>query len=100
MSIKDRNARVENRRRIVTEDSKTMDATYGRNATQGVPEEWGDLPPVRGHGGTGVVFPMPGAGDDVADDAPPTCNATTKAGYPCQAHPLQGKGLCIGHSRQ
>jgi hypothetical protein len=100
LSIKDRNARVENRKKIVDENSVTIEETRGQSATKGViPESIGrGIPGPNPVGATsGVAFPMPGMGDGVR--AAPTCSGTTKKGAACKAHPIVGGPFCVGHAR-
>ena len=103
MSIKDRNARVENRRFIAGNDPQTVERAMGANAVRGVPAESvaGGVPgPVPQNATKGVAFPMPGMGDSPPrKPAPRKCAATTKKGEACKAHPVSGEELCIGHSR-
>lgn len=104
MSIKDRNARVENRCIIVDENSKTIEETFGQSATKGVVPEsiGGGVPGPDPVGATaGMAYPMPGAADGPQSiPAAPQCGAITKKGVACKAHPIIGEPLCIGHSRQ
>jgi hypothetical protein len=104
LSIKDRNARVENRRMIVDENSKTIEETRGMEAHRGViPETIGrGVPgPKRVSATLGMAFPMPGAADGPQSvPTPPQCGAVTKKGVACKAHPIIGEPLCVGHSRQ
>lgn len=100
--IKDRNARIENRKRIITEDSKTMEETYGVQATKGVIAEsvgHGVPGPPRVGATKGVPYHMPAPTMTVPVSEPRACIAITKAGHACKAHPLQGGSLCIGHVR-
>ncbi len=100
MSIKDRNARVENRKYIVGNTPTTMEETKGASAQHGVPAESvaGGVPkPQPAPASRGMAFPMPGAAD--GPRSKPKCDATTKKGEACKAHPVSGEKLCIGHSR-
>ncbi len=103
MSIKDRNARVQNRNWILGEDPKTMEEAKGANAVRGVPAESvaGGVPgriPVGATGGVRSLMPGPA---DYAPKTPtaPVCSGTTKKGEACKAHPMKGNPFCIGHSR-
>ncbi len=101
--IKDRNARVENRKYIVGNTPTTMEETKGASAQRGVLAESvaGGVPKPRpAPAARGMAFPMPGAADDVpSKPVARKCDATTKKGEDCKAHPVSGEKLCIGHSR-
>ena len=96
MSIKDRNAKVENRKFI--DSTQTAETTRGVSATKGVPEEsvFGGVRQVQANS-----FSMPGAGDDILrEPVKSVCTGITKKGLACTASPIRGEDLCIGHSRQ
>jgi hypothetical protein len=104
LSIKDRNARVENRNWILGEDPKTIEEARGVSSVRGVLAESvaGGVPGRPTVGATaGRAFPMPGSADDAPKaPTPPACSGTTKKGETCKAHPMRGNPFCIGHSRQ
>ncbi len=101
--MKDRNARVENRKYIIGDSPTTMEETKGVSAHRGVLAESvaGGVPKPRpAPAARGMAFPMPGAADDdPSKPEPRQCAATTKKGEDCKAHPVSGEELCIGHSR-
>ena len=103
MSIKDRNAKVENRKRITgvvagtrdDEEPATMEGFRGQlPVIKGIPD------PNSVRVGPGIAYPMPGSGDDIPILAKPVCAGITKKGAACKASPIRGEELCVGHSRQ
>ena len=100
--MKDRNARIENRKWIQGEIPTTLEESLGVRAEAGVPAEsvtGGVAVDNRPSATRGVPSPMPGPADDPNWDPTPKCAAITKAGNPCKAHPVKGTPTCIGHSR-
>jgi len=56
------------------------------------------VPTYQGRGQFGV--PIPGTGKQRKAESPkPKCSYITKKGEPCQAAPIRGKDVCIGHKR-
>lgn len=102
MSLKDRNARVENNRNrlapVLKETLVDINVLRGmvpaESVRGAVPKDRGvDANELRGM----VAVAWPSAADDPTP--PSSCSAITKKGAPCKAKPVKGERLCIGHSR-
>ena len=66
------------------------------NASQGVPQKWGEEKPDRLPVHKGVLIPGQGNVAPVKKG----CYGTTLAGNDCKAHPVKGEHLCVGHRKQ
>ncbi len=101
--IKDRHARSENKvNQAVPETRYTQEDMRGKENSGLTAEEIRGEAAVEKMGATGGVPSfMPGPADDVPKPiTTPTCSETTLKGLPCQAYPVAGTDICIGHARQ
>ena len=104
MSLKDRNAKYDNAKGREDMRSKTevFDINVLRGgvpadvARGGIPKETG---PTLNESRGGIPAPWPSFGDD-PQPTRSICSALTKKGNLCQASPVTGTSLCVGHTKQ
>jgi len=103
--IKDRHAKTENRNNVQLETRMTLEEMRGQEQGRGQTAEQFASKGVEKDPGRKATGGVPSFMPGPADDAPKAllherCSELTLKGDPCQAYPVTGTSICVGHARQ